>query len=61
VAFVDTGIAWSSESEFSANNFHAGVGWGLRLYSPFQDVARFDFGYNSRGGIRPYFSTGVRF
>jgi outer membrane protein insertion porin family len=61
VAFVDTGIAWSNEQEFSVSNFHAGVGWGLRLYSPFQDVARFDLGYNSRGGIRPYFSTGVRF
>jgi len=61
VMFADTGIAWDEESEFALQNFHAGYGWGLRLFSPFQDVARFDVGYNQRGRVRLYFSTGVRF
>ena len=61
VMFADTGIAWDQESDFTLQNFHAGYGWGLRLFSPFQDVARFDVGYNQRGRVRMYFTTGVRF
>jgi outer membrane protein assembly factor BamA len=61
VLFVDTGIVWDRQSEFTLKNFHAGYGWGLRLFSPFQDVARVDVGYNQRGRVRIYFTTGVRF
>jgi outer membrane protein assembly factor BamA len=61
VAFVDTGIGWTSVSEFKYDAFHSGFGAGLRLFSPIQDVVRFDVGLNSRGTIRPYFATGVSF
>lgn len=61
VTFVDGGIGWSRTSEFNADNYHVGFGFGFRLYSPFQDVLRFDLGFNRTGKVRPYFSTGVRF
>lgn len=61
VGFVDGGIAWDNDSEFIADNYRGGFGYGIRVYSPFQDVVRFDLGFNRRGSIHPYFSTGIRF
>ncbi len=61
VAFVDTGIGWTEQSEFKYDNFHSGFGVGLRLYSPIQDVLRVDFASGARGGVRPYFTAGTNF
>jgi outer membrane translocation and assembly module TamA len=61
VAFVDTGIGWTSQSEFRLDNFHGGFGIGARLFSPIQDVVRFDVGFAPDGRVRPYFSTGSNF
>ncbi|HEX5132075.1 MAG TPA: BamA/TamA family outer membrane protein [Candidatus Krumholzibacteria bacterium] len=61
VAFVDTGIAWTTPEEFRYDNFHSGFGVGVRLFSPIQDVVRLDLAYGARGRIRPYFSTGANF
>ncbi len=61
VAFIDTGIGWTKESEFDLDNFHSGFGIGLRLFSPIQDVIRVDVGFTTQGDIRPYFSTGSNF
>ncbi len=61
VVFVDSGIAWAGERNFAARHFHGAGGFGLRLYSPFQDVVRFDLGFNGHGGIYPYMRTGIRF
>jgi outer membrane protein assembly factor BamA len=59
--FVDTGIGWTHRDEFNSANFHGGVGMGLRLFSPIQDVMRVDVGYSGAGRVRPYFSTGMNF
>ena len=40
---------------------HGGFGFGLRLFSPIQDVIRVDVGFTEEGVIRPYFSTGTNF
>jgi outer membrane protein assembly factor BamA len=61
VLFVDTGIGWTHESEFTLDNFHSGFGMGVRLFSPIQDVLRVDVGYSAAGRVRPYFSTGINF
>jgi outer membrane protein assembly factor BamA len=61
VAFVDTGIGWSSREEFRLDNFHGGFGVGMRLFSPIQDVIRLDVGFTAEGTVRPYFSTGSNF
>jgi len=61
VAFVDTGIGWTTPEEFKYDNFHSGFGVGLRLFSPIQDVLRVDLASGARGGIRPYFSAGSNF
>jgi outer membrane protein assembly factor BamA len=61
VLFADGGIVWRNESDFQSANYRGGFGCGFRIYSPFQDVVRFDLGYNRRGTIHPYFSTGIRF
>ncbi|MCI0452389.1 MAG: BamA/TamA family outer membrane protein [Candidatus Latescibacteria bacterium] len=61
VAFIDTGIGWTHEAEFNLDNFHSGFGFGLRLFSPIQDVIRVDVGFTPQGDIRPYFTTGSNF
>lgn len=61
VFFADGGIVWSDEAAFESANYRAGFGYGFRIYSPLQDVVRLDFGYNRRGSVHAYFSTGVRF
>jgi len=61
VAFVDTGIGWTAQSEFKYENFHSGFGLGVRLFSPIQDAIRVDVGYTPAGNLRPYFSTGLNF
>lgn len=61
VMFVDTGIAWKTINDFSTDNFRTGFGYGIRVYSPIQDVVRMDLGFNRHGGVHPYFSTGIRF
>jgi outer membrane protein assembly factor BamA len=61
VLFTDGGIVWDGESTFGSGRYRGGFGWGLRIYSPLQDVVRFDIGYNRRGNLHPYFSTGIRF
>lgn len=59
--FVDTGIGWTDQSEFTAHHFRGGFGMGLRLFSPIQDVLRLDVAYSGAGRVRPYFSTGINF
>lgn len=61
VLFVDTGIGWTGKASFNYDNFHSGFGMGVRLFSPIQDVLRFDIAYTATGRIRPYFSTGLNF
>jgi len=61
VLFVDTGIGWTAKSDFKYDNFHSGIGMGVRLFSPIQDVLRVDVGYSAEGRVRPYFSTGINF
>ena len=75
VLFVDGGITWDNESEFDRDRWYAGYGFGLWVYSPFQDVVRIDVGFNQHDVADPltgvtireahsavfYFSTGTRF
>ena len=61
VVFLDTGIVWNNEKDFALDRFHSGGGFGIRIYSPMQDAVRLDLGFNRRGSIRGYFSTGIRF
>ena len=61
VLFADTGIGWTQQAEFKYDNFHSGIGMGVRLFSPIQDVLRLDIGYSAAGRVRPYFSTGMNF
>jgi outer membrane protein assembly factor BamA len=61
VFFMDTGIVWRHQKDFSFERFHGGGGCGLRIYSPAQDVVRLDFGFNAQGDVHLYFSTGIRF
>ena len=61
VLFADGGIVWRDETDFNSANYRGGFGFGFRVYSPLQDVIRIDFGYNRRGTIHPYVSTGIRF
>lgn len=61
VLFVDTGIAWDADMDFQQTKWRGGFGFGFRLYSPFQDVVRVDFGFNRHGGKQFYFGTGIVF
>jgi outer membrane protein assembly factor BamA len=56
--FSDFGIAWNDGSEFTYDNFIAGIGVGVRLLIPFVDVIRIDFAWGERGeGLRNYFAV----
>jgi len=59
--FVDTGIVWDCEKNFTSERWHGGYGFGFIVYSPFQDVARGELGFNRLGHVHFYFSTGIRF
>ena len=61
VVFLDSGITWDNNAEFTSDRFHTGGGVGLRIYSPMQDAVRLDLGFNRRGSVHGYFSTGIRF
>lgn len=61
VIFADGGITWDNEQDFSPNLWQLGYGFGVRIYSPFQDVVRLDVGFNRSGNAVFYFSTGIRF
>lgn len=61
VAFVDGGIVWDAQQDFSPDRWQAGYGAGVRIYSPFQDVVRMDVGFDRAGNAVFYFSTGTRF
>ncbi len=59
--FVDTGIVWDSDTDFHQNKWLGGFGFGLRVFSPFQDVARIDLGFTQHGDVQFYFGTGLLF
>lgn len=61
VFFADTGIVWDNAAEFNTKRFHGGGGYGLHVYSPFQELVRLDMGFNAHGSAHLYFSTGIRF
>ncbi len=61
VLFVDSGIVWDNEEDFDLDRWHSGFGFGLRVFSPFQDVVRLDLGFNKHGGKYFYFGTGIVF
>jgi outer membrane protein assembly factor BamA len=54
-AFTDFGIAWNEVSEFKADSFLTGIGFGVRFLVPFVDVIRVDFAYGEAGrGLRSH-------
>jgi outer membrane protein assembly factor BamA len=75
VLFADGGITWDSEQDYRHDPWYLGYGFGLRIFSPFQDVVRIDVGFNEQdvtdklrgqvirraGSAVFYFSTGLRF
>jgi outer membrane protein assembly factor BamA len=61
VLFVDGGIVWDNDEDFRTERWHVGYGFGLRIYSPFQDVVGIDLGFNQQGDVLFYFRTGQRF
>jgi outer membrane protein assembly factor BamA len=61
VLFVDGGVVWNNDADFTTGKWHGGYGFGFRLFSPFQDVVRLDFGFNRYGGKHIYFGTGTTF
>jgi len=48
-AFGDWGIGWDDDSDFAANNFIDGYGFGLRLLLPIVGVARADLAWGEHG------------
>jgi outer membrane protein insertion porin family len=47
--FADLGHAWSSEADFTLDNYISGYGLGLRLLIPKTGMLRFDFGWGESG------------
>ena len=47
--FVDGGLAWTDNKDFSADRARLGVGGGLRLLLPAVDMTRLEVGYGESG------------
>ncbi len=59
--FGDLGIAWNQGSDFTADNFIGGYGFGLRLLIPFVNVIRIDFAFGQSGtGINRHIGLGEK-
>jgi outer membrane protein insertion porin family len=58
VAFVDTGLAWNSRTDFDFQSGITGYGIGLRLLVPFVDLVRLDLAWGEPGR-GPAFCFGV--
>ena len=54
------GTDWSIEGEFNRDRFKIGVGAGVRLLIPGQEMIRFDFGVGESGMIIFQFGTGSK-
>jgi outer membrane protein insertion porin family len=55
--FTDTGIAWSTSDEFSADRTKTGFGVGARLLIPGSEMVRFDLGFNAQGDVYFHFGS----
>jgi len=53
--FLDAGIAWSTESQFTMDRFKLGGGVGVRLLVPGVDMVRFDLGIGEGGEVHLHF------
>jgi outer membrane protein insertion porin family len=61
VTFLDSGIVWTGSKDFTLDTFHGTSGIGLDVYSPIQDVVRFEYGFNLHGDQQFHVSSGIRF
>jgi len=55
--FADAGLAWSSNTDFSADRARMGYGLGLRLLMPAVDMTRLDLGFDQEGNRQLYFAV----
>ena len=60
VVFNDWGYAWKKDESFSFSDLKRGIGFGLRVRTPF-GVIRFDFGKDEEGNTQSYISFGELF
>jgi outer membrane translocation and assembly module TamA len=56
--FVDAGTAWDVSAELPDARIRGGAGFGLRLFLPIVEVARFEVAFDPSGGARVYLSEG---
>jgi outer membrane protein insertion porin family len=58
--FADGGIAWNEASEFALRRARGGMGAGLRLLIPGQEMVRLDIGWSPQGGFQFHFASGTK-
>jgi outer membrane protein assembly factor BamA len=58
--FADLGTAWSSEEDLSVARTRGGVGAGVRLLVPGNEMVRFDFAWSEQQGLVFHFATGSK-
>ncbi|MCA9752574.1 MAG: BamA/TamA family outer membrane protein [Gemmatimonadetes bacterium] len=56
--FVDTGTAWEDRHDIGATRFHTGAGFGLRIFLPVLELARFELAFDPDGNPTVYFREG---
>jgi outer membrane protein insertion porin family len=58
--FADAGIAWNEAPELALRRARGGLGTGLRLLVPGQEMIRFDVGWSPTGGFQFHFASGTK-
>jgi outer membrane protein insertion porin family len=58
--FGDVGVAWSESRDLNTERTRAGVGTGVRLLIPGNEMVRVDVGWSPEGGFRLHLSGGTK-
>jgi outer membrane protein assembly factor BamA len=58
--FADGGIAWDESEQFALRRARGGLGAGLRILIPGQEMIRLDVGWSPHGGINFHFAGGTK-
>ncbi|HMB69465.1 MAG TPA: BamA/TamA family outer membrane protein, partial [bacterium] len=58
VLFADVGSAWGGRTDLQGTELKEGFGFGLRIFLPVLEVARFEVAFDHKGEPTVYFREG---
>jgi outer membrane protein assembly factor BamA len=59
--FIDTGIVWESQDQYTKDNFRTGFGFGIHIHLPYIEIFRVDIGFDGNLDSQVIVEMGVVF